>query len=382
MKVAIIGGGPAGSHLARILANYRIETTLFDKVKEKEKPCGGAITYRLVREYALFKKIEERANRIQTIKIFSPSDIETDLSLQKPILIFSRNDLDSFLLSQANEAGARIIQGRVANFLCSKNGWTVETEGNSYGSFDFIVGADGASGLSRKKLSEPFKGSNLTQTVGFFIKEATDDCIRLKFYGNLEAYAWSFPRKSNISVGIGSSLGKRNPKELLQKVDQFIERYLPHLKSKERELFSALLPSINPEDTHHLENISGKNWALIGDSCGIIDPITREGIYYAIKTASILGDALMMDQFQRYSTIVQDAFGKDISWAYRNRNRFFKKEFIDTIVEACNRSEEIASIVSELFCGILPHQNLFSRLLGLSLKADISLLGKLISILK
>ncbi len=382
MKVAIIGGGPAGSHIARTLAKQGMDVTVFNEAHGREKPCGGGVTYRIVREFPLLEKIKEKSNRIHRVIIFSPSDIETELILPEPILIFSRKYLDSFLLSQANESGARIVEGKVKDITQCQDAWLIQADANSYGAFDFLVGADGSSGLTRKKLSKPFQEDNLTQTLGFFIKEATDDCIRLKFYDDMEGYAWSFPRKHDINAGIGSPLGKKNPKELLEQIQHFIERYLPSHSSKEQKFFSALIPSINPEDSQHLKRISDTNWALIGDSCGITDPITGEGIYYAIKTSSLLSECLMMEQPKRYASIIKLTFGKDISWAYRNRHRFFKKEFIDAAVDACNKSKEISSIVSELFCGTLPYRNLSSRLLKLSMKVNISLLGKLISYIK
>ncbi len=382
MKIAIIGGGPAGSHLASILVKGGMETTLFHWNKLKVKPCGGGITYRLVKEYPFLRSIEDQAKRIQKIIIHSPSDIKAELSLHEPLLIFSRDAFDSFLLQQAKEAGAKIIECKVTDLTSVEDGWAVQTEEGFYGSFEYLVGADGVSAMSRKKLSKPFQENNLTQTLGFFIEKATDECIRLKFFDNHEGYAWSFPRKNNINIGIGSPLGKQSPKQLQESIQHFMTKYLPHFEGKQTVFFSALIPSFDPGNNDLLKYISGENWALIGDACGITDPITGEGIYYAIKTASILGEAIIQNQPHSYPSTIRKVLGSDISWACSNRNKFFKKEFIDVAVEACDRSEDIASIVAELFCGMLPYSQLSSRLLGLALRTDISLLGKLVSHLK
>ncbi len=382
MKIAIIGGGPAGSHLAAHLAKEGRDITLFHRKIRKEKPCGGGITYRLIKEYPFLKDIEDQANTIQKIIIHSPSDIETELTLQGPLFIFSRATFDSFLLQQAIAAGGKIIEGKVTDILGGEGGWDVQTETGTHEAFDFLVGADGVSGMSRKKLSRSFGKNNLTQTLGFFIDNATDDRIRLKFFDDHEGYAWSFPRKNNINIGIGSPLGKKSSKELLSYLHDFIANYLPSHTLKIKESFGALIPSIDLEDRNQLKNISGENWALIGDAGGITDPITGEGIYYAIRTATILGEAILQNKPHLYSSKVREILGSDISWAYFNRNKFFKREFIDIAVEVCNKSKEIASIVAELFAGMLPYSHLSSRLLGLALKTDISLLGKLISHLR
>jgi geranylgeranyl reductase family protein len=382
MKIAIIGAGPAGSHLAGHLTKGGVDITLFHRGNMKEKPCGGGITYRLVKEYPFLKNIEDQANRIKKIIIYSPSNIKAELVLHEPLLVFSRQAFDSFLLQQAKKAGGKIIEGKVTALIDGEGGWVVETKDSSYDAFDYLVGADGASGISRKILSKPFPKNNITQTFGFFIEGATDDCIRLKFFNDHEGYAWSFPRRNNINIGLGSPLGKKSSKQLRDRIHDFMANYLPSYEGKNKESFGALIPSIDLENNDHLRNISGKNWALIGDAGGITDPITGEGIYYAIRTATILGDAIIQRQPHNYSSTVREVLGNDISWAYSNRSRFFTNEFIDVAVEACSRSEEIASIVAELFAGMLPYASLPSRLLGLALKTDISLLGKLISHLR
>ncbi|MEW5806683.1 MAG: NAD(P)/FAD-dependent oxidoreductase [Acidobacteriota bacterium] len=378
MKIGIIGAGPAGLHLARMLSIQKIETTLFDRIRVREKPCAGGVTFRVMREFDDLRAMEDKWKRIDSVVITSPSDLVAELHLKEPIIIFSRRDLDSFLKARAMDAGAAVVNERVIDFIQDEKGWSILTEKSTYRGFDFLVGADGASGLSRKKLSRPFQESELTQTVGFYIKNSTEDCIRIKFYEDIEGYAWSFPGKNEINVGIGAHLGKKNPKELLDLVNHFLNRYLPDFRRNAKEFFSALIPFANP-DVENLRRISGKQWALIGDSSGITDPITREGIYYAMKTAALLGDALKAGEAWRYPQTVEECFAKDLSWADRNWNRFFRKGFIDSAVEACNRDPEISSVIAELFSATLPYRDLLTRLMALSLKTDFTLLRKLVS---
>ncbi len=381
MKAAIIGAGPAGSFLAYSLARRNIETTIFHRGDEREKPCGGGITFRALKEFPIIREIEEKANRVHRARILSPSDRETELHLQEPILIFSRIELDSSIREHAFNAGAQCVQARVTNIDHTNQGWKIGTDRGSHDGFDLIVGADGASGITRKRLSDPFHRNELTQTIGFLIHDATDDRITLKFYEDLQGYAWSFPRLKTINVGIGTPLGMKDPKELLERVEHFIERYLPKVRNQEKERFSALIPFTSP-DEEKLKSIAGENWALIGDSSGITDPITREGIYYALSTASLIDEAIKDGRPLDYPALVQKAFEQDLSWAYRNMNRFFKKEFIDACVEACNKSSEISSVVAELFAGTLPYRDLLPRLFAIAFKVDMSILGNLISHLR
>ncbi len=381
MKIAIIGAGPAGSFLAHSLVIRNIETTLFHRSDAREKPCGGGVTFRVLKEFTIIREIEEKANRVHRIRIFSPSDRETEIHLQEPILVFSRVQFDSFIRERACKEGARCVEARVTDIDPADGGWAIETDKGSYDGFDLIIGADGVPGITRKKLSTPFEENELTQTIGFLIHDATDDCITLKFHEDTQGYTWSFPRLNSINVGIGAPLGTKDPKELLDRVGHFIERYLPKAQHNQKERFSALIPFANP-DEEKVRCIAGENWALIGDSSGITDPITREGIYYALRTATLVDAALRDGRLLDYPALAQRTFAEDLSWAQRNRNRFFRKEFIDAAVDACNESSEISSVVAELFAGTLPYRNLLPRLFSIAFKVDMSILGNLISHLR
>lgn len=379
MRIAIIGAGPAGSYFGYNCASQNIDTTIFHEAGKGEKPCGGGITFKAFEEFDILREIKGNAKKITSVRVISPSGKEAALGLDEPMHIFSRTEFDSFLRRRAGEAGARAIQEKVIEYIEDAHGWVIRTVSGSYGPFDFLTGADGAAGSTRKKLAQPFQSKDLTQTAGYSIQNATAEAMTLKFYDDMEGYAWSFPRKETISVGIGTPLGRKKPPELLDKLNDFIERYLPSFKKNEMTIFSALIPAINP-DEENLRQISGKNWALIGDACGITDPITGEGIFYALKTASLLGETLKRGSAEGYQRLVKDSFGEDISWAYRNKSRFFRNDFYEAAVEACIESSDIASVVSALLSGTLPYGNLMSRLYSIAFKVDMTLLAKLISL--
>ena len=71
-KVAVLGGGPAGSFAAERLARAGLETVILDEKLAWEKPCGGGITFKAYNEYPFLKE-----NDI-------PKKVVTDTFLSEP----------------------------------------------------------------------------------------------------------------------------------------------------------------------------------------------------------------------------------------------------------------------------------------------------------
>src|ERR1700761_2771311 len=108
MKVAILGGGPSGAFAAERLASAGVDTVLFDEKLAWEKPCGGGLTYKA---YAQYPFLAENATPKKTVRqtiITAPKSKPVTLSLDRPILIYSRYDLNGMLLNRAADGGAQI----------------------------------------------------------------------------------------------------------------------------------------------------------------------------------------------------------------------------------------------------------------------------------
>src|SRR3954449_6128974 len=100
-RVAVLGGGPAGAFAAERLASAGLDTIVLDEKLAWEKPCGGGLTYKAYSQYPFLidndtpKKFVTQTH-IATAKVGSAS-----LSLRKPLLIYSRYELNKMLLDRA-----------------------------------------------------------------------------------------------------------------------------------------------------------------------------------------------------------------------------------------------------------------------------------------
>merc|ERR1719160_333054 len=115
LRVAVVGGGPAGACAAETLAKGGCETYLIERKLDNCKPCGGAIPLCMVGEFDLPKDIIDR--RVRKMTMISPTNKEVQIGQtlkdDEYIGMVRREVLDSFLRNRAGQSGATIINGLV-----------------------------------------------------------------------------------------------------------------------------------------------------------------------------------------------------------------------------------------------------------------------------
>src|SRR5512146_2365964 len=112
-RVAILGGGPAGSFAAERLASAGLDVVLFDEKLAWEKPCGGGLTYKAYHQYPFLMENDTPKRLVTQAELAAPRAGSVRLELHEPLLIYSRLDLNRLLLGRAERAGARIEKARV-----------------------------------------------------------------------------------------------------------------------------------------------------------------------------------------------------------------------------------------------------------------------------
>src|SRR5512138_3840410 len=123
-EIAIIGAGPAGAYLASRLAEAGREVVLFDPKGAWEKPCGGGVPTRALREYAsLLNRSEYSRKLIHRVTLVSPVMRRITIDFNEPFAIYSRQVLNGLVLDRAMEAGARFVRAAVTNFKRERDEW-------------------------------------------------------------------------------------------------------------------------------------------------------------------------------------------------------------------------------------------------------------------
>jgi len=286
-SVAILGGGPAGAFAAEQLASAGLTVMLFDEKLAWEKPCGVGLTYKAYSQYPFLVENGTPKRFITETVLGAPRGGHASLKMSEPLVIYSRFDLNRMLLERAERAGASIEKARVMEMSRYGSRWQLRTSGG-IAEADFCIVATGARNPLRD-VGTQLSPQDTMSALGYYVP-GDQERIDIQFLPHLQGYIWIFPRCGHLSVGI---CGKNEPAGSLRKR---LERYMSErgIGWKGASFYSHLLPSLDASSWRK-NRVSGEGWMAVGDAAGLVDPITGEGLYYAIRSADLAARALLSE---------------------------------------------------------------------------------------
>lgn len=361
MKVAIVGAGVAGAYLSGLLAEKGCSNLLFDPLAPYEKPCGGGVTSKAIREFPFLESQKIAKKEIHSIEFVTPGGSGYDFPLSAPFYIFSRKELSRFLIDKAVQSGARFIPGKVLRVEKRKGRWKVISDKGSH-SADLVVGADGVRSIVRRQLWRNFDPRDLSLAVIGYIKGEFEEKAKVCFLSGVEGYIWWFPRQGCTSVGIGSPLGQMESHQMETLLRKFISECLPSKETIEASFKWALVPSLRAEEFLR-QRFSGERWALVGDAAGLVDPLSREGIYYALKSAQLLAEAILKGELEVYDRMLQREFLDELRKAAQLKKRFYSPWFLEIGLRLAAASRDFREIALQLLLEKPAYTRLKKRLL-------------------
>ena len=113
------------------------------------------------------------------------------------------------------------------------------------------------------------------------------------------------------------------------------------------------------------ERPAGAAWMLVGDAAGLVDPITREGIFFALRSADAAADAVLgaVDPSRVYVDCLRDSVYDELMRAARLKAMFFRPAFTRLLIRALQESAPVRAIMLDLISGRQPYKGLRRRLL-------------------
>jgi len=366
MDVAVVGAGPAGAWAAYQLARAGARVTIFDASHPREKPCGGGVTGRaLAVVRAALNGSLDHSTKIRVARFTSiDRNREAIVPLRdRAMEVIDRTHFDRALLDAAMQAGATLVAERVVDVTAAA-GVTVRTRAGSYAA-DFIVGADGANSLVRRKLSAPFTRAQLSIAAGCFARGVSSDEIVIEVVGSPPGYLWSFPRADHLAVGVCAQADTGIAVEALRRSTiAWIQRtHLAPLRCR-LDSYSWPIPSLSARDLAR-QKIAGPRWRLVGDAAGLVDPITREGIYFAVASGGWASDSIAgtRSSCRDYTDRVNDEACAELASAAQLKTGFFHPAFTRLMLDALEQSAQVRAVMADLVAGTQSYRTLKWRLL-------------------
>lgn len=364
--VAVIGGGPAGAMAAERLApaGRGLRVLVFEEKLGWEKPCGGGLPYKALRRYPFLLEASEPHTLVHEAELVAATGESVRFSLRQPLAIYSRSVLNELLLRRAREAAAEVIDDRVLGLRRMAGGWELQTRQGHYRA-DYLVLAAGARTPLRRRLAPAFSQRDFMLTFGYYAP-GVDSLLRVQFFEDFEGYAWAFPRPDHLSLGICGKVGESSMTGLKERLHSFMSRFGYATSTGRSPVFSHLLPALSVESWNNL-NLSGPGWALAGDAAGLVDPVTGEGIYFAMRSGELLAEALLEDDPQAYPSRVWREFGRKLALGARLTRFFYHETFLGAasttrLVQFARWSPAFQNLLRDLIDGSQSYPGLASRL--------------------
>ena len=379
--VLIVGAGPAGSFAAELLARGGSRVALFDGRPEGEpKACGGGVTAKALKAWPHL--LDAVGRTVDELEMYSPSGKRLHLRLDEPFAIYSRIAFDSYLRERAREAGADVLSEKISakGIQRTEHGWTLRGLSGFEWKGRMLLGADGAGSAIGRLFAGPLPPSEMEVAFGYRtpLPESGNEPTVVAFLPGWIGYAWAFPRLDHISFGIATTqeafehqpldkllwdfmLGyyrqREDPKAKLwssRKIDQQRDERIRTKLADTAERYAARIPGLNDKtwDTRH---VCGEGWALLGDAAGFADPVTGEGIYYALRSAELLAECFLAGTPMEYEQRWRQDFGRDLKRASQMRRRFYGNfwgaPFTERMIEFARGHRGIKRVLGDLVAG-------------------------------
>lgn len=288
--LVVVGGGPAGSSAA--LQARRSDPTarvlLLDaRDFPRDKTCGDGVAAEVVDE-AVEMGVPDLADghpAVPRLRVSSPDGSQAAGDLPRPTYVIPRYVLDARLVDAAREAGVVVRRQRVRSVSTAEDGVAVDDERARV-----VVGADGVHSAVRRALGMSANPPDCTALAvrGYAPVDAGDEAVqvlRCEARG-WPAYAWSFPiGDGRANVGFGAQLDRLpagDPRYLHRRLAELLPG--SGASTEPGTLHAAHLPL----STHRPRQPDGRV-LLAGDAASLVNPLTGEGIWYAVVSGRLAG---------------------------------------------------------------------------------------------
>jgi flavin-dependent dehydrogenase len=262
------------------------------------------------------------------------------------------------LLERAGNAGVEIIHERVIRIEGHPGNWALQSHSDSFKA-SYLVIATGARNPFGKQFAQAFAAEDMLVAAGYYIP-GKSAIAQVQFLRGLQGYIWVFPRVDHFSAGICGKLPGKRTAELRR----LLEDSLPKLglNFKGAKFYAHVLPSLRPETLREAA-VCGAGWAMIGDAAGFVDPITGEGLYYAMRSADLLSQAVLSGHPESYASLLRQDFMPELERAARIADRFYSGRWLgsnvlDRMVQFTAHSASFRELMCGLFAGTQGYQDL------------------------
>jgi geranylgeranyl reductase family protein len=284
--VVVVGAGPAGSSAARVATERGATVLLLDRARfPRYKTCGGGLIGLSIDQVpaSVLETVEQRVGTVRfTLRGGSPtSHTESGAFLS----MVQRERFDEALAAAAVAAGATFVDGVLVKSVREEEFAVLET---SHGEIRArtVIGADGTNGQCGRYVGVTMGGVDLALeleiTTPAELTEWNDD-VFFDWGEDAGSYAWMFPKDDILTVGVIEAKG--SPEATRRYLDRWVGEL--GLADAEVQRSTGHLTQWRTDDSP----LRRGRVIVAGDAAALLDPWTREGISFALRSGTWAGEA-------------------------------------------------------------------------------------------
>jgi geranylgeranyl reductase family protein len=389
IDVLVVGAGPAGATAARALAVGGARVTLVDRATfPRNKACGGAISVRALGRFPYLRTALERipTHWLSRLHLESPNGTSALLTSPSPAaLMIRRVEFDDLLVRLAVEAGVNMVEGvEIAQASETADGVELRARDGRVFRATLVIAADGVYSVIARRLGVNPGWAAATVALDMMEETPNDTLTSVDpqtlwlcyGYGGSEGYAYVFPKRHHVNVGIGYVLDyfrtqvNAVPYDVQSSlIDVLRSRGVLSGRSSRAHFTPYQIPVGGP-----IKRTSTNRVLLAGDAGGFVNGITAEGIYYAMVSGDLAARALLGAGPSAYRRLWKREIGGELRDAVLvQRDLLTTPERINRLVAGTRGAPDLAAHVIQYAMGEVSYQSARRRLLAAAPLAAVRL---------
>jgi len=369
----IVGAGPGGSATAHFLSRRGLDVRLLDRADfPRDKTCGDGLTPRALRvleAMGMLSEVEQQGCRVDAYEVVAPNGRATSarITAEHGALVVPRRDLDELLLRRAVASGAR-FNGRVhvGHVEAVTGGVRVHAAGGRVFEGRVAVIATGAATAVLKRsaiLSHQPRAMLAARAYFEDLQAEVASTFSLRFHGvPSPGYGWVFPvSKSAANVGVGFMPPRQAAKRPRTKTsahafEDFTGQLQPLLGGARQ---------VGPLKGYpiRVDFLTAPTFAertlLVGEAAGLVNPLTGEGIDYALESGKIAADHLINafaaglrpGWLPAYDRLLRERFEKVFRFSQFVRDWYCIPPLLNLLVPLANSRPELRQLLANIVLG-------------------------------
>jgi flavin-dependent dehydrogenase len=357
IDVLVIGGGPAGSTAATLLARKGFSVTLLERerfprfqIGESLLPYNNDLFARLGVDEQLLAGdyFPKYGAQFVTGDGSISTTFRFDRTLEDPYrrsFQVTRSEFDHLLLRNAAKNGVDVREetGVVATVLDDRSRAVVKTAAGESIEARFVIDASGHGAVIGNRIGEK-NDIDALKKVAFFAHYRNVERVEGRDGGNTlivvlrDAWFWLIPITAEL-MSVGLVVDRDHARNCGLAPEALLERTIaetPYVRDRMRDAERTTQVYARRDFSYSMQRMVGPNFALIGDAAGFIDPIFSTGVFMAMKSADLAADAVeqrlrggSQRLLRRYETRMSRALGK----YFRFISNFYRREFLEVFMQ-------------------------------------------------